>query len=58
MTTLGRALCRIKLLPVTHVFVDTWMVTVKLINVYELSDVPDDLKWARNTHMAPFTLTF
>ena len=30
-------------LPVTHVLVDTWMLTVKL--VYELSDVPDDLKW-------------
>ena len=34
-----RALCRIKLLPVTHVLVDTWMLTVKL--VYELSDVPE-----------------
>ena len=34
----------------------TWMLTVKL--VYELSDVPDDLKWATNTHMTPFTLTF
>ena len=52
----GRALCRIKLLPVTHVLVDTWMLTVK--PVYELSDVPDDLKWATNTHMTPFTLTF
>ena len=51
-----RALCRIKLLPVTHVLVDTWMLTVKL--VYELSDVPDDLKWTTNTHMTPFTLTF
>ena len=51
-----RALCRIKLLPVTHVLVDTWMLTVKL--VYELSDVPDDLKWATNTHTTPFTLTF
>ena len=51
-----RALCRIKLLPVTHVLVDTWMLTVKL--VYELSSVPDDLKWATNTHMTPFTLTF
>ena len=36
-----RALCRIKLLPVKHVLVDTWMLTVKLD--YELSDVPDDL---------------
>jgi len=52
----SRALCRIKLLPVTHVLVDTWMLTVKL--VYELSSVPGDLKWATNTHMTPFTLTF
>ena len=52
----GCALCRIKLLPVTHVLVDTWMSTVKL--VYKLSDVPDDLKWATNTRMTPFTLTF
>ena len=57
-----RALCRIKLLPVTHELlpmthglVDTWMLTVKL--VYQISDVPDDLKWATNTHMTPFTLT-
>ena len=52
----SRALCRIKLLPVTHVLVDTWMLTVKL--VYELSSVLDDLKWATNTHMTPFTLIF
>ena len=32
------------------------MLTVKL--VYELSDVPHDLKWATNTPMTPFTLTF
>ena len=32
------------------------MLTVKL--VYKLSNVPDDLKWAKNTHMTPFTLTF
>ena len=51
-----RALCRITLLPVTHVLVDTWMLTVKLL--YILSNVPDDLKWATNTHMTPFTLTF
>ena len=50
------ALCRIKLFPVTHVLVDKWMLTVKL--VYELSHVPDDLKWATNIHMTPFTLTF
>ena len=31
-----RALCRIKLLPVTHVLVDTWMLTVEL--VYKLSN--------------------
>ena len=40
----------------SHVLVDTWMLTVKL--VYKLSDVPGDLKWATNTHMTPFTLTF
>ena len=40
----------------SHVLVDTWMLTVKL--VYKLSDVPDDLKSATNTHMIPFTLTF
>ena len=38
-----RALCRTKLLPVTHVLVDTWMLTVNL--VYKLSNAPDDLKW-------------
>ena len=27
------------------------MLTVKL--VYKLSNVPDDLKWAKNTHMTP-----
>ena len=32
------------------------MLTVKLD--YKLSDVPDDLKWATNTHMTPFTLNF
>ena len=52
-----KALCRIKLLSVTHVLVDTWMLTVKL--VYELSDVPGDLKWATNTHdMTPFYTHF
>ena len=44
-----------KLLSVTHVLVGTWMLTVK--PVYKLSNVPDDLKWARNTHVTPFTLT-
>ena len=33
-----------------------WMLTVKL--VYKLSNVPDNLKWAKNTHVTPFTLTF
>ena len=43
----NRALCRMKLFSVTHVLVDTWMLTVK--QVYKLSNVPDDLKWATNT---------
>ena len=43
-------------MPVTHVLVDTRMLTVEL--VYKLSNVPDDLKWTKNTHMTPFTLTF
>ena len=51
----GRALCSTKLLPVTHVLVDTWMLTVK--PVYKLLNVSDDLKWTINTHMTPFTLT-
>ena len=50
-----RALCRIKLLPVTHILVDRWMLTVKL--VYKLSNMPDDLKCATNTsYMTPFTV--
>ena len=32
------------------------MLTVKV--VYKLSNVPDDLKWAKNTPVSPFTLTF
>ena len=28
----NRALCRIKLLPVTHVLVDMWMLTVKPVH--------------------------
>ena len=32
------------------------MLTVK--PVYKLSDVSDDLKWATNIHVTPFTLTF
>ena len=38
---------------IASVLVDTWMLTVK--PVYKLSDVPDDLKWATNTHITPFT---
>ena len=49
----SRALCRTTLLPVTHVLVDTWMLTVKL--VYKLSNVPDDLNWATNTHDTIYT---
>ena len=44
----GRALCRITLLPVRHVLVDTWMLTVK--PVYKLLNVSDDLTWTTNTH--------
>ena len=50
----NRALCRIKLLPVTHVLVVTWMLTVK--PVYKLLNVSDDLKWTTNTHVTPFSL--
>ena len=32
-------------------FGGTWMLTVKLPVVYKLSNVPDDLKWATNTHI-------
>ena len=52
----GRALCRIKVLPVTHVLVDIWMLTVK--PVYKLLNVSDDLKWTTNTHVTPLSLTF
>ena len=41
---INRALCRIKLSPVTHVLVDTWMLTVE--PAYKLSNVPDG-----QTHM-------
>ena len=51
-----RALCRIKLLPVTHVLVDTWMLTVK--PVYKLLNLSDDLKWTTNTHVTPFFCSF
>ena len=53
---LHTGLCRIKLLPVTHVLMDTGMFTVK--PVYKLSNVPDDVKWTTNTHVTPFTLIF
>ena len=43
----SRALCRITLLPVTHVLVDTCMLTVK--PAYKLLNVSDDLKWTTNT---------
>ena len=54
----NRDLCRIKLLPVTHVLVDTWMLTVK--PVYKLLNtcMSDDLKRSTNTHVTPFSLTF
>ena len=42
-----RALCTIKLLPVTHVLVDIWMLTVKSV-----------LNVSTNTHVTPFPLTF
>ena len=47
-----RALCRIQLLPVTHVLVDTWMLTVKPVD--KLLKVSDDLSWTTNTHVTPF----
>ena len=48
-----RALCRTKLLPVTRVLVDTWMLTVK--PVFKLSNVPHDLNRATNTHDTIYT---
>ena len=48
-----RALCRTKLLPVTHVLVDTWMLTVK--QVYQFLNVSDDLEWTTNTRDTIFT---
>ena len=47
---------RITLLPVTHVLVDTWMLTVK--PVYKLLNVSDDLKWTSNTDVTPVSLIF
>ena len=51
--TYSMALCRIQLLPVTHVLVDTLMLTV--MPVYKLLNVPDDLNWATNTHDTIYT---
>ena len=51
-----KALCRIQLLPVIHVLIDTWMSTFK--PVYKLLNVSDDLKWTTNTCVTPFSLTF
>ena len=35
--------------------VDTWMLTVKPVD--KIKNVSDDLKWTKNTHVTPFTLT-
>ena len=51
----SKALCRTKLLPVTHVLVDTLTLTVK--PVYKFENVSDDLKWTTNTYVTPFKLT-
>ena len=51
-----QALCRIKLLPVTYVLVDTWMLTFK--PVYKLLNMYEDLKWTTNTRVTQFSLTF
>ena len=51
-----RALCRIKLFPVTHVLVDTLMLIVKPVCTF--LNVSDDLKWTTNTHVTPFSFTF
>ena len=51
-----RALCTIKLLPVAHVLVNTWMLTVK--PVYKLLNESDYLKWTTNTQVTQFSLTF
>ena len=40
-------------MPVTHVLVDTWMLTVKL--VYKLSNVSDYLKWTTSTRDTIYT---
>ena len=49
---LGRALWRITLLPVTHVLVDTWMLTVK--PVYKHLNVSDDYKHTCDTIFTHF----
>ena len=53
LSILIRALCKTKLLPVTHVLADTWMLTVKPI--YKLKNVFDDLKWTTKTSDTIYT---
>ena len=48
-----RVLCRDKLLPVTHVLVDTWMLTVKPILMCLMTE-----NGTTNAHVTPVTLTF
>ena len=54
VTRPDRALCRMKVLSVTHVLMDTWMLTAK--PVYKLLNVSDDLKWTTNTHVTPVSM--
>ena len=50
-----RALCRIKLLPVTHVLVDTWMLTVKPIYKVWWPEIPEmDYKHTCDTFSTHF----
>ena len=51
--TLVRALCRIKLLPVTR-----FGGHMDVKQVYKLLNVSDDLKWTTNRHVTPFSLAF
>ena len=53
---LNQALLRDKIVASHTCFGGHMDVNCKL--VYELSDVPDDLKWTTNIHMTPFTLIF
>ena len=52
LSPVSRTLSRTKLLPVTHVLVDTWMLTIK--PVYTLLNVSDELKWTIKTHLHSF----